>query len=130
MYQQSAATAERRTNKRYRALDNAFAILHSDVIIVTSLIDISENGLSFECMPEIDEIPPKGCRLDVFLNDDDLYDFYLQNVPFETTSEIEITNGSKTVLKMKRVGVKFGDLSPKQHSLLDYFLRSLTLHDG
>ncbi len=130
MYQQNTAMVERRKNKRYKVQDNVFAILHSHVIIVTSLIDISQDGLSFECLPEVNEIPKNDGQLDIFFNDDDLYDFYLQNIPFETTSEIEVVNDYKNILKMKRVGVKFGGISPKQQALLDYFLKNHTIHKG
>ena len=126
-----SATADRRSSKRFRAHDNVFAILHSDNIIVTSLIDISMDGLSFEYAPEDEDQPCRGYGLDVFFADDNLYDFYLQNVPFETISEIELKNDfPKSAIKIKRLSVKFGKLSSTQKSQLEYFLRCHTMHEA
>lgn len=131
MKQHSTSTNDRRRTIRFRAQDNAFAILHSETIIVTSLVDISQDGLSFEYVPDIETAPITGCSLDVFFNDDDLYDFYLQNVPFEIISEIELENTFfKSTLKTNRCGVRFGSLSAAQQSQLDFFLRSHTVHAG
>ena len=126
-----SATTDRRRSKRFKAHDNAFAILHSDNIIVTSLIDISMDGLSFEYIPEGENLPCKGCGLDVFFTDDKLYDFYLQNMPFETISEIPVEHEPPaSEIKIKRFSVKFGELSSTQKAQLEFFLRCHTMHEA
>ena len=78
---------ERRQVKRFAVPDNAFAVLHSNSIIVTSLIDINMDGLAFEYIIDSDDHIGNARELDIFCADDDIYDFHLQNVPFEITSQ-------------------------------------------
>lgn len=118
---------ERRQVKRFAVPDNAFAVLHSNSIIVTSLIDINMDGLAFEYMIDSDDQIENARELDIFCADDDIYDFHLQNVPFEITSQEAVSVADHVVpLKKMRYGVKFGKLNREQLSRLQHFVRNYT----
>lgn len=131
MISNQVKTRDRRDDTRYRAMDNAFAILHSNSIIVTSLIDINLNGLGFEYMIDSEEHINKASALDIFCVDDELYDFHLQNIPFEIISEADVaTDTFITPIKAKRYGVKFRELTPEQESRLEHFILYHTTVEG
>jgi len=119
--------AERRQEKRFAVPDNAFAVFHSNSIIVTSLIDINMDGLAFEYMIDSDDHVGNAQELDIFCADDDIYDFHLQNVPFEITSQEAVSVADQFVpLKKIRCGVKFGRLNQDQLSRLQHFVSHYT----
>ncbi len=119
--------AERRQERRFAVPDNAFAVLHSKSIIVTSLIDINTDGLAFEYMVDSDDHVGNAKNLDIFCADDDIYDFHLQNVPFEITSleEMPVLAEAAPLVKI-RCGVKFGRLTHDQQSRLQFFVSHYT----
>jgi hypothetical protein len=111
-------------HKRLRIKNPAFATLWNkqggDCIEKNGqLLDISKGGVSLRCeaKPEGSE----GCSLlDIFLSD---YDFKVDSIPFEITSDIEMTSASTiSESTLRRYGIKFGKLTPEQISKLNYFL--------
>lgn len=119
--------SDRRLHRRFKAPCNAFAVLHSDNIIVTSLADINMAGLAFDCMIECGP-PLQGAKeLDVFCADDDLYDFHLQNVAFEIVSAIKNETDDECGPQTARYGVKFKGLTPEQESRLRFFIKYHTV---
>lgn len=118
---------ERRQEKRFGAPDNAFAVLHANSIIVTSLVDINMDGLAFEYMVDSDDHVGNAKELDIFCADDDIYDFHLQNVPFEIASQEMVSSAEQVApLTKMRYGVKFGKLNRDQQTRLQYFVRHYT----
>ena len=118
---------DRRKNKRFRAVYDAFAVLHSDSIIVTSLSDINMNGLAFEYTLDSDEYLNDAVELDIFCADDDSNDFHLQNIPFEIVSKADIVTDDHFSPKLtKRCSVKFGELTPEQQTQVEFFIRHHT----
>ncbi|MBW1743035.1 MAG: PilZ domain-containing protein [Deltaproteobacteria bacterium] len=118
-----AESVERRENKRFHAPTGAFAVLGPNATKVGRVIDISLSGLAFrhadkeEPLNELNEI-------DVFMIDDD---FHVNKIPFETVSDYEIINESPLALMTTRQsGLRFGELTPSQRSLLEYFIQNHT----
>ena len=124
-----AQTNDRRLYRRFKAPYNAFAVLHANSIIVTSLADINMAGLSFDYMIEDGECLQGVKELDIFCADDDFYDFHLQNVPFEIISKTKVMNNDKLNVVTTRYGVKFGKLTADQDSRLRFFIKYHTLGD-
>ena len=120
--------SERRKAKRFYAADNAFAVLHANSIIVTSLSDINMEGLAFEYMIDSDEHLGNAKELDIFCEDaEQMFDFHLQNVPFQIISQEEFGADDHFIpLVRKRFSVQFGELTAEQMARLDYFVNHLT----
>jgi len=117
-------TIERRRNKRYKAVDGAYAAISPNSHKLGQIIDISMGGLSFKYIDtsrdeeESDGAPEEA----VFLSS---MGYYVGDLPFKTVSDYEITNApSFSSMKVRKRHVQFTDLSFKQLFDLDYYLRN------
>jgi hypothetical protein len=118
-----AGRDERRGDKRFQASTGVFAVLGPNSTKVGRVIDISLSGLAFRHVDK--EEPLSGLsELDVFMIDDD---FHVNKIPFETVSDYEIRNeGPLASMKTRQSGLRFGELTPSQRSLLQYFIQNHT----
>lgn len=115
---------ERRGNKRFYASIGVFAVLGPNAVKVGRVIDISMGGLAFR---HVDKKEPMAGlnELDVFMIDDD---FHVNKIPFEAVSDYEIANEGPSVhMRSRQSGLRFGELSSSQRSLLEYFIKNHTL---
>jgi hypothetical protein len=114
---------ERRGNKRFHASTGAFAVLGPNSTKVGRVIDISLSGLAFRHVDRKEAL--RGLHeLDVFTIDDD---FHVNKITFETVSDYEIVNeGPLAMMKSRQSGLRFGELTPDQRSLLEYFIQNHT----
>ena len=80
-------------------------------------------GLAFSYITS-EESPNGAVELSIFLAENR---FHLRKIPFETISDVEITEGPSSSLTMRRRSVKFGELAPNQVSQLKYFIRNHTI---
>jgi hypothetical protein len=117
-------TIERRRNKRYKAVDGAYAAISPNSHKLGQIIDISMGGLSFKYIDtshddkEYEGTPEEA----VFLSS---MGYYVGDLPFKTISDYEITNTpSFSSMKVRKRHVQFTDLSFKQLFDLDYYLRN------
>ena len=117
-------TIERRRNKRYKAVDGAYAAISPNSHKLGQIIDISTGGLSFKYIDtsnddkESDSTPEDA----VFLSS---MGYYVGDLPFKTVSDYEITNTpSFSSMKVRKRHVQFTDLSFKHLFDLDYYLRN------
>lgn len=118
---------ERRKHERIPVKEEAFVVLStgpsSDIPVIGRIMDISKSGLGFYY--EYDEkwtYTPENLAL-LYGSDN----FYLEGIPFDTTSDHNIPTDSlfsKTITR--RRGVTFGKLDPQQSSQLDYFIKLFT----
>ncbi len=118
---------DRRQHRRFKVKENVFAVLHSDLMKITPLIDLSMDGLAFE--DPMDGIPRQSgpiYGIDVFCADDDdelSGECGIQNIQFEIVSEQDIIIPDITCMHQgKRCSVKFRQLSYDQRCHLMYFL--------
>ena len=116
-------SVERRENKRFHAPIGAFAVLGPNATKVGRIMNISLSGLAFRhvdkevSLSELNEI-------DVFMIDDN---FHVNKIPFEAVSDYEIMNEDPLALMTTRQsGLRFGELTPSQRSLLEYFIQNHT----
>lgn len=117
-------TVERRRNKRYKAVDGAYAAISPNSHKLGQIIDISMGGLSFKYIDTSNDdkyenqIPEES----VFLSS---MGYYVGDLPFQVISDYEVTNApSFSSMKVRRRHVQFTDLSFKQLFDLDYYLRN------
>ena len=134
---------ERRMHKRFPAKEKTFAVLRSGRVsldkikrmsmgeiacavynskpaIMGQISDVSRGGLSFDC---IDEACPseKGLKLDILSANDK---FYMGRIKFKPVHEQKTTDTtSLSPIRMRKRGIQFVDLSFKQISRLERFLR-------
>ena len=137
---------ERRVHKRFSAKDKTFAVLRADrcsldqikqmsmgeiacavynskPAIMGQIVDMSQGGLSFDC---IDEAGPckKSLKLDILSANEK---FYMGRIKFKRVHELKSEdNSSISPIQMKKQGIQFIDLTFKQLSRLEKFLRKHT----
>jgi len=111
---------EKRKYARYILTGRAVAILSPNNIIPYQILDISRNGLAFSYYGSEfwnDEV------LELELLDGE-ENFSLDKIPIRIISDCASDESSKN---LRRCGVQFGELSPGQNALLDYFIQKYTV---
>ena len=115
-------TIERRRNKRYRAVDGAYAAISPNSNKLGQIIDISMGGLAFKYIVtngnEVAKVPEDA----IFLCS---MGYYVGDLPFKTVADYEMDEApSFSAMKVRVRHVKFTDLTFKQLFDLDYYLRN------
>lgn len=116
-------TIERRRNKRYKAVDGAYAAISPNSNKLGQIIDISMSGLCFKYIDTANKSdkPEKRNEESIFLSS---MGYYVGDLPFQTISDYEMTNTpSFSSMKVRKRHVKFTDLTFKQLFDLDYYLK-------
>ncbi len=117
---------ELRKHKRFQGKDGAFVTLRRGVRKLWQIIDISQNGLAFRYLGQV-EGAPASLELDIITGDTA---FYIEKIPFTIVSDCEIANQSLSDYTARRCGVEFRELAPSQRSQLEYFIRNYTNGGG
>ena len=117
-------TIERRRNKRYKAVEGAYAAVSPNSHKLGQIIDLSMGGLAFKYIDTSseetkDEQSPEET---IFLSS---MGYYVGDLPFKTIADYEVTNApSFSSMKIRKRHVQFADLSFKQLFDLDYYLKN------
>lgn len=117
-------TIERRRNKRYKAVEGAYAAVSPNSHKLGQIIDLSMGGLAFKYIDTSseetkDELSPEET---IFLSS---MGYYVGDLPFKTIADYEVTNApSFSSMKIRKRHVQFTDLSFKQLFDLDYYLKN------
>ncbi len=118
-------TVERRRNKRYKAVEGAYAAVSPNSHKLGQIIDISMGGLSFKYIDTSNgsqENDPMMGEDAIFLSS---MGYYVGDLPFNTVSDYEVTNApSFSSMKVRKRHLQFTDLTFKQLFDLDYYLRN------
>lgn len=118
-------TVERRKNKRYKAVEGAYAAISPNSHKLGQIIDVSMGGLSFKYIDTSneDESDNESTREEtIFLSS---MGYYVGDLPFKTVSDYELTDApSFSSMTVRKRHVQFKDLSFKQLFDLDYYLRN------
>ncbi len=117
-------TVERRKNKRYKAVEGAYAAISPHSHKLGQIIDISMGGLAFKYIDtSSDDIQEETEQEEtVFLSS---MGYYVGDLPFKTVADYEVTNApSFSSMKVRKRHIQFKDLSFKQLFDLDYYLRN------
>ena len=118
---------ERRQQKRFRAQEGAFAALVAQESRLGQIKDISIRGLSFRYIDSHEKLE-NADALKIILGDEGLY---LDNVPFKKISDFEIENEfSFSRIKMRQIGLEFGELTPGQRDRLNRFIKHHTIGEA
>ena len=117
---------ERRQQKRFKAQEGAFAALVAQESRLGQIKDISIRGLSFRYIDGHEKLE-NADALKIILGDQGLY---LDNVPFKKISDFEIENEfSFSRIKMRQIGLEFGELTAEQKMRLDRFIQYHTINE-
>ncbi len=107
--------------------NTAAGVIKSDSSKEYQIIDISKGGLAFryaECGDQSIRLNESD-ELTINLAEED---FYLDNMPCKIISDVALAEDAPSgSVSMKRCGIQFGDLSPNQTELLDYFIEDHTI---
>nr|WP_320017364.1 PilZ domain-containing protein [uncultured Desulfobacter sp.] len=120
-------TIERRKNKRYKAVEGAYAAISPNSNKIGQIIDISMGGLCFKYINTEDK-----SKKSVHRNEESIFlsslGYYVGDLPFQTIADYEITDTpSFSSMKVRKRHVKFTDLTFKQLFDLDYYLKENVL---
>ena len=117
-------TVERRKNRRYKAVEGAYAAISPNSHKLGQIIDISMGGLSFKYIDTSSDESDTEITSEesIFLSS---MGYYVGDLPFKTVSDYEVTNApSFSSMKIRKRHVQFTDLTFKQLFDLDYYLRN------
>jgi hypothetical protein len=110
---------EQRKHKRYKVTKRAFAVLGPDEVKLCHLIDIGKGGLSFRYFVDTNDMAEAIDELDILGGED----FYLEKVPVLVVSDRVLEDESPfSSIAMRRRGVQFGTLTPRQMEQVEYFI--------
>jgi len=118
---------DRRKHTRYKVNKDAFAVIRTSDNKLGKIRDVSKGGLSFEYIMKGD--PAEGfSELDIFTTEND---FYLKLLPVQVIMDSSMEpEHAFSSLEMRRLGVRFGEMTPNQLSKLDYFLQHHTASEN
>jgi len=117
-------TVEKRKNKRYKAVEGAYAAISPHSNKLGQIIDISIGGLAFKYIDTKgdDANMQSPSKESIFLSSTG---FYVGDLPFKTVSDNEVTNTpSFSAMKVRERHVQFTDLSLKQLFDLEHYLKN------
>lgn len=116
-------TKGRRKEKRYRVIEDVFAVTKSNPGVLGNILDISSQGLSFHCLANGEE-SDDFFEIDLFFGKNG---YLTQKIPCKKVSErTEHSRIPFSSLMMRRIGVSFMRLNPSQSKQLDLFISHLT----
>jgi hypothetical protein len=120
----SRGRIERRKHRRLQVQDIAFAVLRDQGRQLGQIMDISMDGLAFNYIAGGGNAD-SAFELDILLAYKGLY---MKKIQFKTISDFQIANKSPfSPITMRRHGVKFGKLTPKQTFMLKNFIHEHTV---
>ena len=117
-------TVERRQQPRYKVVDGVFAALVNHNSKLGQIRDISQSGLAFRYIDSGDP-SDEPTELKIIVGERGVY---LNNLPFKKVNDFEIKNeDSFSALKMRQIGLQFGNLTPYQRNRMERLLQNHTI---
>ena len=115
---------DRRQMKRFKVAEGAFAALVNHASKLGQIRDISKTGLSFRYI-DSEEEHPDARELKIILDSGGLC---VDKVPFKKVTDFEIKSEfSFSAIKMRQIGLQFGELTPEQQVHLNNFIQNHTI---
>ena len=117
-------TFERRKNKRFKAIEGAYAAISPNSQILGQIVDISMGGVCFKYIDpcDTDEAALAQQEDSIFLSS---MGYYVGDLSFRIVSDYQVINTpSFSSMKVRKRHVQFFDLGFKQLFDLDHYLRN------
>ena len=118
--------SERRKNKRYRVQKGVLVAPNTNVRKLWQVLDIGMGGLAFRYVGNAGELKTSS-ELDLATGDTR---FLLEQVPFRSISDLDMSEDSVSSRKLRRRGVQFEDMNDTQVRQLEYLIRSHTVGEA
>jgi len=113
--------------KRFKVAEGAFAALVNRGAKLGQIKDISKSGLSFRYI-DSEEQPADASELKILLGNGGLC---VDKIPFKKVTDFEIKSEfSFSSIKMRQIGLQFGDLTPVQRVHLNNFIENHTIGEA
>ena len=118
---------DRRKQKRFKAVNGAFAAVRQKSNQLGQIKDISFSGLAFTYLANEGAI--NGARaLDIFVTKHRLY---IKDIPFELVRDSQVEKESPfSTVPVRQQGVQFGKLSSEQRSQLMHLMQHHTVGES
>jgi hypothetical protein len=118
---------ERRQMKRFKVAEGAFAALINHGSQLGQIKDISKMGLSFRYIDSQEE-HAEASELKIILGSGGLC---VDKVPVKKVSDFAIKSEfSFSSIKMRRIGLEFGNLTQDQQLRLSHFIQNHTIGEA
>lgn len=119
--------SERRTYRRFKAQEGAFATLNNGSLKIGQIQNISKDGLAFKYFANGKQAEG-SFKSYIFLT---YNDFFLQNLPFKIISDVHIDfKIPSSTLSKRQCGGQFGELTHSQMFQLDSFIKDYTMSEA
>ena len=118
---------DRRRKKRFKVRQGAYAALGNGTQRLGQIKDISLVGLCFRYIESREKANAQGV-LKIILSSSGLF---MDKLPYKPVRDVEIESESPfSTVRMRQMHLAFGDLSPRQMSLLDEFILNHTMGEA
>jgi hypothetical protein len=117
-----AVSYDRRKSPRYKARAVVYAMLFPHYERLGKIIDVSESGLAFTYYAN-QPMPVISNKLNVLTPNGDLY---IGVLPVTVVSDVERTNSMAISGTIRRISVKFGDLSWHKKRQIEELIQKYT----
>lgn len=118
----SRVQSESRNHVRFRAREGIFVMLKPSHSHVGRLIDISMGGLAFDYVVD-DVLPKPPAEVEIFVKGGI---FRMSGIPCKAIWAETTNQGRITVIRKRKCGVEFGELTDDQKAQLKAFLETFT----
>jgi hypothetical protein len=114
---------DRRKFQRFKVAYGAYAVAGPEAAKLGQIKDISMGGLAFNYLA--DEARSQSCNeLDIIIRQ---YSMRIEHLPVKTISDFELAQKNVfSTVKLRQLGVQFGELTPDQTSQLEHLLKTHT----
>jgi c-di-GMP-binding flagellar brake protein YcgR len=112
---------ERRRYQRYKVQSGAYAVFNPKKNKPCRIVDISLDGVAVLFMENTKDMVHSSEEMTILMQNDDLC---VERIPVEIISEFAIASGldEDDDPSPKRIGMKFGELTPEQRMQLEQFI--------
>jgi hypothetical protein len=118
---------ERRRQPRFKVAEGIFAALINHNSKLGQIKDISRMGLAFRYIDQGNG-STEASELKIIVGSGGVY---LDKMPFRKVADFEIKNEhSFSSLKMRQIGLQFGELTRRQQARLDSFIKKHTIGEA
>jgi len=112
-----SSSTERRKYQRFKVPEKTLAITPN---IIGQIVDISVGGCELKYIDNNGKLAPKGA-MDILMNDKG---FYMEQVPIAMAWQDRPESSALSTIVIRKIGLRFADLSPLQKERIDYFIEN------
>ena len=116
----NTSPAERRQHQRFKAPEKTLAITPN---IIGQIVDISAGGCELKYIDNNGSLENEG-SMDILMHDNG---FYMEQVPIVMAWQDRPQSSALSTIIIRKIGIRFAELSPAQKERIDYFIKNFTL---